>query len=297
MKRIIPYLWFNDQAETAAELYTSIFPDSCIDSVSRYHESGAEVSGMPAGSVLSVSFELGGQTMVALNGGPYYSFSPAVSFFVNCKTAEELDNIWERLLPGGSVLMELGKYPYSERYGWLTDRFGVSWQLMLSSEQPLLVPNLLFTGERYGQAEQAINFYTALLPSSAIDVIERQEDGKVLYSAFTLHGQRFTAMESDLEHNFTFTPAISFLLECDTQEEIDRLWEALGESGEYMDCGWVTDRFGVTWQVVPVELFDLINDEDVTKAERAMQAMLMMKKIDLAELRRAHHGEVTGDQS
>lgn len=297
MKHIIPYLWFNDQAETAAELYTSVFPGSRIDSISRYRESGAEVSGMPAGSVLSVSFELGGLPMVALNGGPYYNFTPAISFFVNCKTAEEVDAIWERLLPGGSVLMELGKYPFSEHYGWLADRFGVSWQLMLSSEQPLIVPNLLFTGERYGQAEPAINFYTATLPASATEVIERLEDGKVLYAAFTLHGQRFTAMESNLDHAFTFSPAISFLAECDTQDEVDRFWDILGQGGEYMDCGWLTDRFGVTWQVVPSELFDLINSEDTAKAERAMQAMLKMKKIDIAALRRAFNGEGQGDRS
>jgi len=291
MKRIIPYLWFNDQAETAAELYTSIFPASRIDSVSRYHESGAEVSGMPAGSVLSVAFELGGLTMVALNGGPYYNFSPAISFFVNCKTAEELDQIWERLLPGGEVLMELGSYPYSERYGWLTDRFGVSWQLMLSSEQPLIVPCLLYTQEHYGQAEPALNFYVSEIPSSNVDVIERKDDGKVLYSAFNLHSQRFTAMESELDHAFTFTPAISFLLECDTQQEVDHFWEAFGAGGEYMPCGWLTDRFGVTWQIVPAELFDLINDYDPVRSERAMQAMLKMQKIDLAALQRAFNGE------
>jgi predicted 3-demethylubiquinone-9 3-methyltransferase (glyoxalase superfamily) len=291
MKNIIPNLWFNDQAETAAELYTSIFPASHIDSVSRYRESGAQASGMPAGSVLSVSFELDGQPMAAINGGPYYKFSPAISFFINCRTVNELDQIWALLLPGGSVLMELGQYPFSERYGWLTDRFGVSWQLMLSSEQTRIVPCLLFTRERYGQAEEAINFYTAALPDSAIEAIERLEDGKVLYSAFTLHGQRFTAMESDLDHAFTFTPAISFLITCESQEEVDRLWETFGEGGLYMPCGWLTDRFGVTWQIDPAELFDLINNEDTVKAERAMQAMLKMHKIDLAELRRAFNDE------
>jgi predicted 3-demethylubiquinone-9 3-methyltransferase (glyoxalase superfamily) len=287
MKHISPYLWFNNEAEAAVELYTSTFPESRVDSVSRYRDSGAEASGMSVGSVLSMEFEIGGQHMVAINGGPYYSFSPAVSFFVYCKTAAELDRIWERLSPGGSVLMELGQYPYSERYGWLVDRFGVSWQLMLSSERPLIVPCLLFTREHYGQAEPAIDFYTSTLPASAVEILERQEDGKILFSSFSLHNQRFVAMESDLDHEFTFTPAISFLIECDTQAEVDRYWEAFGEGGTTMPCGWLTDRFGVTWQIVPAELFDLINNEDTVKAERAMQAMLKMQKIDLSEIRRA----------
>lgn len=286
MKHIIPYLWFDHQAETAVELYTSVFPGSRSGSVTHFSASSAEASGMPAGSVLSVAFELGGQPMVAINGGPYYQFSPATSFFVNCTTVAELDRIWEALLPGGSVLMELGKYAFSERYGWIEDRFGVSWQIMLSSEQPLIVPCLLFTHKRYGQAESAINFYTAALPASAIEAIERLEDGKILYSSFTLHGQRFVAMESNADHAFTFTPAISFLVECETQAEVDRLWEAFG-GGVYMPCGWLTDRFGVTWQIVPAELFGLIGHEDAAKAERAMQAMLKMQKIDLAEIRRA----------
>lgn len=291
MKSILPYLWFNNQAEAAVDFYTAIFPDSKINSVSLYRSDGAEASGQPEGSVMSISFDLAGLSMVALNGGPYYNFTPAVSFFVNCSTAEELDRIWTSLSAGGSVLMELGSYPFSERYGWLADQYGVSWQLMLSSESQMIVPSLMFSGDRYGQAEPAINLYTAAIPGSAIRVLERQPDGKVLYSSFMLHGQLFTAMENDFEHGFTFTPAISFLLECESQEEVDRLWDEMTAGGEIVQCGWIVDRFGVSWQIVPAELFTLLQDEDAEKAARVMQAMLQMKKIDVAALRAAAAGK------
>lgn len=290
MKNIIPYLWFDNQAGDAAEFYTQVFPDSRILSTSRFREANAAVAGQTAGSVMSVSFTLSGLEMVALNGGPYYSFTPAISFFVHCRDNEEFDRIWDKLFTDGQILMERGQYPFSEQYGWLIDRFGVSWQIMLSAEPVKIVPSLLFTNPRYGQAEPAINLYTATIPESGVRLIERQPDGKVLYASFTLHGQLFTAMESDLDHKFTFTPAISFLLNCDSQAEVDQLWDELTAGGVIEQCGWIQDRFGVSWQIVPGELFDLIQDEDPVKAERAMLAMLQMKKIDLEKLRQAHRG-------
>lgn len=291
MKNIMPYLWFDGKAVEAAEFYTQVFGNSRIISVSRYHESNAAVSGQVEGSVMSVNFELAGLSMVALNGGPIYSFTPAVSFFIHCRSVEELDATWQKLVPDGNILMELGSYPFSERYGWLSDRFGVSWQLMLSSEDQKIVPCLLFTGNQFGHASAAIDLYTSAIPASSIQTLERQPDGSVLYSAFTLDGQLFTAMESNLDHGFTFTPAISFLLNCDSEAELDRVWNKLTAGGVIEQCGWIQDRFGVSWQIVPHELFDMIQDQDLVKAERAMQAMLQMKKIDLTALRKAYEGE------
>lgn len=290
MQAIIPYLWFDQQAETAANLYSSIFPDSRILSVSHYHASGAAVSGQAEGSVMSVSFSLNGLEMVALNGGPYYSFSPAVSFFVHCRSVEELDGLWAVLSDGGEILMPLDAYPFSAHYGWLADRFGVNWQLMLRPEAPGIVPCLLFTGQQFGKAEEAANLYTAAIPASSIRTMERQADGTVLYASFTLNNQPFTVMDSGYEHGFTFTPAISFLLNCESQAEVDRLWATLTEGGVIEQCGWIQDRFGVSWQIVPGEMFAWLQDDDPVKAERVMQAMLAMRKIDLEALRRAYLG-------
>jgi predicted 3-demethylubiquinone-9 3-methyltransferase (glyoxalase superfamily) len=120
VQKITPFLWFDDNAEEAMEFYTSIFEDSKIVGVSRYDEAGARASGRPAGSVMSGTFELAGQQFMALNGGPQFKFSEAISLFVNCETQEEVDHLWERLSEGG----EKGQC------GWLKDRFGVSWQIV-----------------------------------------------------------------------------------------------------------------------------------------------------------------------
>jgi predicted 3-demethylubiquinone-9 3-methyltransferase (glyoxalase superfamily) len=121
--KITPFLWFDTQAEEAANLYVSIFPDSEIEAISRYGKEGFELHGRPAGSVMTVSFRLAGQTITALNGGPVYKLSEAFSFQVHCDTQEEIDHYWSKLSAGGS----------EGRCGWLEDRFGLSWQIVPSA--------------------------------------------------------------------------------------------------------------------------------------------------------------------
>src|SRR5919206_1832075 len=122
IRKIIPHLWFEDNAEEAAKFYTSIFKNSRITDITHYGESAAEVSGRPKGTVMTVTFELEGQRFMALNGGPIFKFSPAISFLVSCETQKEVDNLWEKLSEEGEV----------EQCGWLKDKFGVSWQIVPS---------------------------------------------------------------------------------------------------------------------------------------------------------------------
>jgi len=298
-QKIIPCFWFDDQAEAAVNFYTSIFPDSKILTLERYSKTVAEAAEQPEGSVLSLSFELAGQSFVALNGGPVFSFTPAVSFFYHASSREEIDALWNKLLPGREVLMELGAYPFSDWYGWLQDQFGVSWQLMLSPNPPStkIEPCLLFTGDQFGKARQAMALYTSLFLDSG--VVEQElyaegeeaPEGSVKFARFTLAGQSFTAMESDMGHAFTFTPAISWMVSCADQGEIDCLWDSLSKDGTLMQCGWLSDAFGVTWQIVPEMLDRLMRDEDPVKADRVTQAMLKMVKLDIAELQRAYDGK------
>jgi predicted 3-demethylubiquinone-9 3-methyltransferase (glyoxalase superfamily) len=119
-QKITPFLWFDHDAEDAAKFYTSIFKNSRIIDIAHYGESAAEASGRPKGTVMTVTFELEGQMFMALNGGPVFKFSPAISFLVNCKTQKEVDDLWEKLSEGGE----------KERCGWLKDKFGVSWQIV-----------------------------------------------------------------------------------------------------------------------------------------------------------------------
>jgi predicted 3-demethylubiquinone-9 3-methyltransferase (glyoxalase superfamily) len=142
-----------------------------------------------------------------------------------------------------------------------------------------------------GQAEEAAQFYVSVFPDSSIDAVQRQPDGTVLVVEFTLAGHRFTALNGGPQ--FAFTPAVSFVIDCETQEEVDHYWDALGEGGapEAQQCGWLADRFGVSWQVVPRQLLEYLGDSDREKADRTMQAMLQMKKLDIEGLRKAHDGE------
>ena len=170
MQKITPYLWFDGQAEEAVTLYTSAFANSRIVDVTRYGDAGPG----PSGTVMIAAFELAGQRFIALNGGPQYKFTPAISFFVYCDTREELDGLWAKLSAGGKVLMELDKYPFSERFGWVDDRFGVSWQLSLASNAQKILPFFLFVGKQDGKAAEAMNLYTSLFENARILELQRR---------------------------------------------------------------------------------------------------------------------------
>lgn len=132
--KITPCLWFDHQAEEAAQFYVSIFKHSKINEISRYGEAGREIHGRPAGSVMTVAFELNGQSFTALNGGPVFKFNEAISFQVECDTQEEVDYYWERLSADGD--------PEAQQCGWLKDQFGVSWQVV-----PRILPRLLMDAD------------------------------------------------------------------------------------------------------------------------------------------------------
>ncbi|MDD5368380.1 MAG: VOC family protein [Anaerolineaceae bacterium] len=290
MQKITPFLWFNDQAEEAIQFYTSIFENSRIESITRF---GDEVPG-PKGKVITATFQLAGQEFMALNGGPEFTFTPATSFFVICQTEGEIDALWQKLTQEGAVLMELAKYPFSEKYGWVQDKYNLSWQLNLGGQAQKIVPFLMFVGDQAGKTDEAIHFYASLFQNSGIARIERTGQGEgepagaVKHAAFSLSGQDFMAMDSYLEHAFSFTEAVSFFVNCETQHEVDEMWTKLTAGGEEGQCGWLKDKFGVSWQIVPTILGKLMNDPHPEKSKRVTQAMLQMKKIDIAGLQRAY---------
>ena len=276
MKNIIyTCLWFDGKAREAAEFYCSVFNDSLITSDNQ----------------LVVNFESAGQKFMCLNGGPEFTFNPSVSFYVVCETEEETDKSWKSLLEGGSVLMPLDKYEWSSKYGWLQDRFGVNWQLSLGRMEDVgqkFTPVLMFTGKQNGKAEQAIQFYTSLFEDSGIRSIlrynkdENEVAGAIKHAQFRLGSQVFMAMDSSLMHQFSFNEAISFVVECDTQKEIDYYWDKLTESGEEVQCGWLKDRFGFSWQIVPSILEKLMSDP--SRSKRVVEAFLQMKKFEIDKL-------------
>ena len=291
MQKIIPFLWFNDQAEEAMNFYTSIFKDAKIVSLRR---SGP---GKDA-RVFTGTFQIEGQEFYALNGGPHFKFSPANSFFVSCSDISEIETLWQELSQGGTTLMPLDKYPSSEKFGWIQDKFGISWQLNLGdSTGPKIKPFLMCVNEKAVKAEEAMQFYNSVFNNSNIVKLlkygpgEGGVEGTLKMATFNLENQTFMASDSHHPHAFGFTPAFSFFVHCTTQTEVDMFWDKLSAGGAKSQCGWLTDKFGVSWQIIPNLLGQLLGDKDPVKSARVMKAMLQMHKIDMAELERAYKQE------
>lgn len=295
MNTITPFLWFNNNAEEAAKLYASAFKNSKIGKTVQYSEASANAAGMPKGSIMTVSFELAGQKFTALNGGPAFGFTQAASFFVSCETEEEIDSIWDKLSEGSpEIFWPLQKYPWSEKYGWVTDKYGLSWQLTLSHTPQRISPFLMFDGAQLGKAGEAIEFYTSVFKDSNVSNVIKygpenpKSEGSIVHGEFDLSGQQFMVMDSGMPKNVNFNEAFSFVVNCETQDEIDYYWDKLSVVPESEMCGWLKDKFGVSWQIVPTALPKLIDSTDTLKAQRVMQSVLKMKKIDIKELQRAY---------
>ncbi len=300
MQKIIPHLWFDKEAKEAAEFYASVFPDSAVNSTTVLHNT-------PSGDCDVVTFKVMGYNFMAISAGPIFKLNPSISFMLNfdpSKDAEaktKINDIWEKLSEGGKALMPLDKYPFSERYGWIQDKYGVSWQLILTNpqgeERPAIVPSLLFTGDVYNKAEEATDFYISIFKNSKRGAIthypagmEPDKEGAVMFTDFMLENQWMAAMDSAHQHNFAFSEAISLLVSCDTQEEIDYYWEKLSAVPESEQCGWLKDKYGVSWQISSTEMNKLMSNGTPEQIDRVTQTFLKMKKLDIAKLKQASEG-------
>lgn len=276
-EQITPCLWFDGQAAEAAALYCSVFADAKI------------VAQSPIVTEISVA----GQHITLLDGGPKYQPNPSISFYYICETMDELNRIWQAFLPEGNVMMALGSYPWGEQYGWITDKYGVSWQIALGKISDVgqkITPCMLFTGKQYGNAEAAIEHYTSVFNDAKVDGILRyganeqpDREGYVKHAQIELNGQKLMLMESNANHRFGFTEGISLTIHCETQEEIDYYWNRLTESGgEESMCGWLKDQFGVSWQIIPNVLGQIMSDP--AKAGKAAQAFMSMRKLNIEQI-------------
>lgn len=298
MQKIYPHLWFNNQAKEAAELYASIFPESSINSA-------VTLRNTPGGDCDIVTFKLWGHDFQAINGGPNFSFTPAISFMVNfdpsrmSDAAEKLEKMWHQLLEGGSEMMPLQEYPFSKKYGWVKDRYGLTWQLILSSPdgeaRPTIMPSLLFVGDVAGKAEEATDCYLSVFQPSRRGQLARypagmepDTEGTVMFTDFALFDQWFVAMDSAHQHDFTFNEAVSLVISCQTQQENDHYWRSLSAVPESEQCGWLKDRFGVSWQVVPADFQELMEKATPKQLDAMTQAVMPMKQIDSAAIKAAY---------
>lgn len=297
-QRIIPNIWFTRDAEEAATFYTSVFNGATAIVGAHYPSELPDWQAEFAGRVLTIDLVIDNFLITLVNAGDEFSPNPSISFMLNFDplffggetdaARRRLDEVWTGLGEGGTVMMELGEYPFSPRYGWVQDRFGVSWQLLLTDPdgppQPFVIPQLMFGGGAQGRAREAVEFYTSLFEDSGVAFLAPYEEdtgpaktGDVIFGAFQLAGQAFAAMDSAVEQDFSFTPGISLEVRCEDQAEIDRLWDALSAAPEAEQCGWLADRFGVSWQIVPTDMGELMSRPG------AYEAMLEMKKLVIAD--------------
>ncbi len=297
MQKIIPNIWSNGKAKEAAEFYTTAFPNSEIVATSYYPQTAeeglADFQQDLAGKELTVDFTIGGFRLSLINADDTFAPNPSISFFVNFdpsrgETREQLDELWDKLSDGGQALMPLDKYDWSEYYGWVQDKYGVSWQLMLSSPdgdpRPFIVPSLQFGGAAQNRAAEAIDYYTSVFENAekASAWPFGQATGpataeSLMYADFQIDGQWFAANDAAVEQDFTFSPGISLMINCKDQAEIDYLWEKLSSVPEAEQCGWCQDKFGVSWQVTPE------NMEELMKIPGAYKTMMEQHKIVIAE--------------
>lgn len=282
MQKIIPHLWFDKVAKTAAEFYTSVFDNSKINFINIIPDT-------PSGNAELVGFQIMGYDFMAISAGPFFKINPSISFHVRCRKVEEADEIWGKLSANGKVMMELGEYPFSKRYGWIQDKFGVSWQVIHTEGdfEQRIMPAIMFTENVCGKAEEAIGFYSSVFHETKAEILARYENGEqpdkegtVKYAQFILNGQQFAAMDSARMHNFGFNEAVSFIINCKDQQEIDYLWDKLSNVPESEQCGWLKDKYGVSWQIIPENMAELMSKNP----EKTTPVMLKMKKLIIKEL-------------
>ncbi|MBS0536202.1 MAG: VOC family protein [Proteobacteria bacterium] len=281
-------LWFENQADEAAKFYCSVFKSSRIGRTAYYPDAGQEIHGKPAKSVLTVEFDLEGMPFTALNAGPMFKFNEAISLQVRCQTQEEIDNYRQALSAGGQ----------DGRGGWLKDKYGLSWQIVRAPTAlgaRRIVPCLWFDT----QGEDAARFYCSVFKNSKLGGISRYSDagkevhgkeaGSVMVVEFELEGAPFITLNGGPQ--FKFNEAISIQVPCKTQEEIDYYWNALtADGGQESQCGWLKDKYGLSWQVFPEFMGELLSGPDRAAAARAMNAFMKMKKFDIATIEKAKQG-------
>lgn len=292
MRPIVGALWFDTEAKEAVDFYLSLFEDSEIIFEQIYR-------GTPNGDVLSIDFRLENQAFSAFNGGPGYPLNTSTIVMVAKETAPEVEKLYNQLLDGGNVLIPLDSYPFSDKFGSVQDKYGLSWQIMLDKEKAKLHKirlNLMFAGDQLGKAEDALRFYQNVFEESEIGVVSNYKDGeatnnqaKINYSELNLNLQQIILMDHGMDGKETFTQAFSFILYCSTQAEIDYYWEKLSYFRDEEACGWVKDPYGLYWQIIPLQLVKIMSSGTKEEQYRVTQAMLPMKKLDIGKLENAKY--------
>lgn len=290
---IVPNVWSNKLAEEQAEFYAGVFRDFSFEVTGRYPNEGLpDFQKEMAGKPVTVHLHLAGTQITIINAGPEFEPNPSINFMLNFDpvlyedASDYLDEVYEKLSDGGFVMMPKDEYPFSKKYAWVADKFGVSWQLILTNPEgeprPLVLPSLMFCGAAQNKAREAVSAYIELIPDSRWGTIAEYPEqsgpageGNIMFSEFQLAGQWFTAMDSGVEQPFTFNEGVSLMINARGQDEIDRYWAALSTVPESEQCGWCKDAYGLSWQVVPDNMDELMSRPG------AYETMMTMGELEI----------------
>ena len=294
-QKIVPHLWFDTEAEQAVDFYKNVFPETEIIKKVTLQDT-------PSGDAQQLIFNIFNFRFMAINAGPYFVKNPSISFTVLFKKSEIelLETVYNKLVENGKVIMPLNQYDFSERYGWVQDQYDVSWQLLVTND-PIthrIEPTLLFMNENVGRAEEAIHFYNKVFKNSEPgdkfyypEGLEPNKTSQLAHARFKIENQWFTCMDSAYDYGYQFNEGISLMVTLEGQGEIDDYWEKLSTVPEAEQCGWLKDPFGVSWQIVPEHLDEMMAHDSPEQLKRVTEAFLKMKKFDIATLEKAYHGE------
>ena len=297
-QKITPFLWFEKDMKGVLNFYSSVFPGTKV-------LSGGELNGTPSGQVQTASLKIYDVEFNFMTAGPYLPFNPTVSFIIACENKEEVDDIWGKLIgkeDGGRALMPLQAYPFAEWYGWAQDKYGVSWQIMYSSSiksPQKVIPTIMFAGDVCGKAGEALDFYTKVFHNSKVNYVMKYDEGDkeivdsngvIKHAGFTIENFFIALMDNKKKSPLNFKQAISFVVSCKDQEEVDYYWNKLSEGGEEIQCGWLNDKFGFPWQVVPACLGEMLEKGNPEQVSAVTQAFMKMKKFNVSELEKAFNG-------
>lgn len=301
-QKIVPNIWCNRNAEQAANFYEEAFTAANLKASSkvegRYPEEGLlDFQKEFAGQPVTITVTIEGTDLTLINAGDEFRPNPGLSFMLNFdplmfdgsedKARESLEALWAKLKENGKELMPLGEYPFSKYYGWVEDEFGVNWQLILTNPEgdprPFIVPSIMFDGDAQDRAAEAADFYVSQFEDAEVgnkhqygETTGKASAEALAFGEFRIGDQWFVVMDngSGQDHGID---GVSLLVSCKDQQEIDRLWDAMSAVPEMEQCGWLKDKFGVAWQIVPE------NMEELMQRPNAYEHMMQMKKLVIAD--------------
>lgn len=303
MQKLVPNIWCNQNADEVAQFYAETFPNAETTNHQRYPTEGLLDFQQPmAGKTLTIDVSIDGFLITMINADDTFTPNPSISFMINNTAGrEETDRLWSCLTDGGQVLMPLQEYPFNEYYGWVQDRFGVSWQIMTHQankcEQPYIYPHLMFGGAAQNRAAEAMEHYTQVFDDSRVlaqttygDMGQPDPDDQnptdpqtpitarsIVFGLAELAGQTVGFMDSGVRQPFSFTGGVALLVNAHGQDQLDRYWDSLSANPDAEQCGWLQDKFGLAWEIVPDNLDQLM------QRPGAYQKLMQMKKIVIAD--------------